>query len=208
MKFCPLFTRCAVVVVAYRSASVVGVLTKEKLRHYLAFECAIREIAAVSDRHCLATDNPRTSVATISLSLSGPDLRALFVPSRLSRASPRFVIHTTLSRALYAACTYTNTLLANCVLVSFVPYERPFQYPLPTRAKIPFTRENWPFARTSATCSLSSIHHFHDYSDYSDYLCLLLLLILRLFGFSWNEITFPSVSLKRKADRCSRVFWL
>lgn len=208
MKFCPLFTGCAVVVVAYRSASVVGVLTKEKLRHYLAFECAIREIAAVSDRHCLATDNPRTSVATISLSLSGPDLRALFVPSRLSRASPRFVIHTTLSRALYAACTYTNTLPANCVLVSFVPYERPFQYPLPTRAKIPFTRENWPFARTSATCSLSSIHHFHDYSDYSDYLCLLLLLILRLLGFSWNEITFPSVSLKRKADRCSRVFWL
>lgn len=87
MKFCPLFTGCAVVVVAYRSASLVGVLTKEKLRHYLAFECAIREIAAVSDRHCLATDNPRTSVATISLSLSGPDLRALFVPSRLSRAS-------------------------------------------------------------------------------------------------------------------------
>lgn len=70
MKFCPLFTGCAVVVVAYRSASLVGVLTKEKLRHYLAFECAIREIAAVSDRHCLATDNPRTSVATISLSLS------------------------------------------------------------------------------------------------------------------------------------------
>lgn len=143
----------------------------------------------------------------LSLSLSGPDLRALFVPSRLSRASPRFVIHTTLSRALYAACTYTNTLPANCVLVSFVPYERPFQYPLPTRAKIPFTRENWPFARTSATCSLSSIHHFHDYSDYSDYLCLLLLLILRLFGFSWNKITFPSV-LNRKVDRCSRVFWL
>lgn len=33
-------------------------LTKEKLRHYLAFECPIREITAVSDRHCSATDSP------------------------------------------------------------------------------------------------------------------------------------------------------
>lgn len=38
----------------------LSVLTKEKLHHYLAFECPIREIVAVSDRHCLATDRPRT----------------------------------------------------------------------------------------------------------------------------------------------------
>lgn len=139
-------------------------LTKEKLRHYLAFECAIREIAAVSDRHCLATDNPRTSVATISLSLSlsGPDLRALFVPSL---AYPSL-----LSSFTTLACLVRGVYLhkpANCVLVSFVPYERPFQYPLPIPDawKDPFTRENWPFARTSS--SPFCLPSFHNYSDYS-----------------------------------------
>lgn len=98
MKFCPLFTGCAVVVVAYRSASVVGVLTKEKLRHYLAFECAIREIAAVSDRHCLATDNPRTSVATISLSLSLGQIYARCSFPLASLAPPPASSFTQLSR--------------------------------------------------------------------------------------------------------------
>lgn len=74
MKFCSLFMGSAIVVAACWSAerlAELSVLTKEKLRHYLAFECAIREIAAVSDRHCLATDNPRTSVP----STPRPDLR-------------------------------------------------------------------------------------------------------------------------------------
>lgn len=105
-------------------------LTKEKLRHYLAFECAIREIAAVSDRHCLATDNPRTTVATISLSLS---LWARFTRAvrSLSRLHPSL-----LSSFTTLACLVRGVYLhkpANCVLVSFVPYERPFQYSPDTR---------------------------------------------------------------------------
>jgi len=39
------------------------------LHHYLAFECPIREIAAVSDRHCLATDSPRTCTQRYQLLL-------------------------------------------------------------------------------------------------------------------------------------------
>lgn len=50
-------------------------LTKEKLHHYLAFECPIREIAAVLDRHCL--DSPRTAHvhARSGTSFSCTDLR-------------------------------------------------------------------------------------------------------------------------------------
>lgn len=111
-------------------------LTKEKLRHYLAFECAIREIAAVSDRHCLATDNPRTSVATISLSLSlsGPDLRALFVPS-LAYTPPSFH-HSQLSRALYAACTYTNPPIAFSLALCLMNAHSNTLSRYPTRGKI------------------------------------------------------------------------
>lgn len=140
-------------------------LTKEKLRHYLAFECAIREIAAVSDRHCLATDNPRTSVATISLSHS-LSLWARF--TRAVRSLSR--LPSLLSSFTTLACLVRGVYLhkpANCVLVSFVPYERPFQYPLPIPDawKDPFTRENWPFARTSS--SPFCLSSFHNYSDYS-----------------------------------------
>lgn len=111
-------------------------LTKEKLRHYLAFECAIREIAAVSDRHCLATDNPRTSVATISLSLSlsGPDLRALFVPS-LAYTPPSFH-HSQLSRTLYAACTYTNPPIAFSLALCLMNAHSNTLSRYPTRGKI------------------------------------------------------------------------
>lgn len=107
MKFCSLFMGCAIVV-----AGVV--LTKEKLRHYLAFECAIREIAAVSDRHCLATDNPRTSVATIPLPLPSPDLRCSFSLSLapvLPPSSLHFIIHN--SRVpCTRRCTYTSPPIA------------------------------------------------------------------------------------------------
>lgn len=140
MKFCSLFMGCAIVV-----AGVV--LTKEKLRHYLAFECAIREIAAVSDRHCLATDNPRTSVATIPLPLPSPP-QIYAVPS-LSLSRPFSPPPFSTSSFTTLACLVRGVVHlhkpANCVLVSFVPYERPFQYPpFPTRArKDAFTRENW-----------------------------------------------------------------
>lgn len=105
MKFCSAFTGIhgGGGAPGYRPEwlAELSVLTKEKLRHYLAFECAIREIAAVSDRHCLATDRPRTSVP----STLRPDLRdgarcvcslaslphSLLSPLRHSQLSPRLV---------------------------------------------------------------------------------------------------------------------
>lgn len=129
MKFCSLFMGCAIVV-----AGVV--LTKEKLRHYLAFECAIREIAAVSDRHCLATDNPRTSMATIPLPLPSPDLRCSFSLSRARSPPPPLSTSSFTTLACLVRGVVHLHKPANCVLVSFVPYERPFQYPpFPTRAR-------------------------------------------------------------------------
>lgn len=141
-------------------------LTKEKLRHYLAFECAIREIAAVSDRHCLATDNPRTSVATISLSLSLGQIYARCSFPLPPTPLPPFPASSFTTLACLVRGVYLHKP-ANCVLVSFVPYERPFQYPLPIPDawKDPFTRENWPFARTSS--SPFCLPSFHNYSDYS-----------------------------------------
>ena len=113
---------------AERLASTeLSVLTKEKLRHYLAFECAIREIAAVSDRHCLATDNPtykrwpaplrsdlRDGVhCSFSLSLS----LSLSLSRRVALYSPfsflYFIIHN--SRVPCMQCTYTIVLVCVCV---------------------------------------------------------------------------------------------
>lgn len=115
-------------------------LTKEKLRHYLAFECAIREIAAVSDRHCLATDNPRTSVATISLSHS-LSLWARFTRAvrSLSRLHPSLLSplhHSQLSRALYAACTYTNPPIAFSLALCLMNAHSNTLSRYPTRGKI------------------------------------------------------------------------
>lgn len=102
---------------AERLASTeLSVLTKEKLRHYLAFECAIREIAAVSDRHCLATDNPTYKRWPAPLR---SDLRdgvhcsfplSLSLSRRVALSSPFsflcFIIHN--SRVPCMQCTYTD----------------------------------------------------------------------------------------------------
>jgi len=60
---------CAVARWLDKRLAELSVLTKEKLHHYLAFECPIREIAAVSDRHCLVTDSPRTCTQRYQLLL-------------------------------------------------------------------------------------------------------------------------------------------
>lgn len=58
------------------------------LHHYLAFECPIREIAAVSDRHCLATDSPRTCTQRYQLLLHRFTRRCvLFTPFLVFRFS-------------------------------------------------------------------------------------------------------------------------
>lgn len=99
---------------------------------------------------------------SLSLSLWARFTRAV---RSLSRLHPSL-----LSSFTTLACLVRGVYLhkpANCVLVSFVPYERPFQYPLPIPDawKDPFTRENWPFARTSS--SPFCLPSFHNYSDYS-----------------------------------------
>lgn len=169
MKFCSLFMGCAIVV-----AGVVGALTKEKLRHYLAFECAIREIAAVSDRHCLATDNPRTSVATIPLSPPPGQIYAFLLSLSLSRArSPPLLSplhHSQLSRALYAACTYTSPPIAFSLALCLMNAHSNI---LSQRAwKDAFTREKWPFAPTTRSPSFpnySPLPHSSRDSRFSSY---------------------------------------
>lgn len=72
MKFCSLLMGARALSQRWsdKRLAELPVLTKEKLHHYLAFECPIREIAAVSDRHCLATDSPRTCTQRYSAPLA------------------------------------------------------------------------------------------------------------------------------------------
>lgn len=92
------------------------------LHHYLAFECPIREIAAVSDRHCLATDSPRTCTQRYQLLLHRFTRRCvLFTPFLVFRFSLTLTHFRSLSLSpsiSFSYCSHREPPFY-CILVSF-----------------------------------------------------------------------------------------
>lgn len=138
-------------------------LTKEKLHHYLAFECPIREIAAVSDRHCLATDSPRTCTQRYQLLLHRFTWRCVLFtplsPSRVLFLFLRFSFSHSLSLSLCEFLFYYTWFPSGWGLFSFCPsLARSLSTFILFSLSNIFYRLSFPYAITFCL----HIYHFHD----------------------------------------------
>jgi len=131
---------CAAARCSDKRLAELSLLTKEKLHHYLAFECPIREIAAVSDRHCLPTDSPRYMHAALPLLLHRFTRRCVlfaplvFCPPLFLSSSHSCILYCFYEPPLYCiqSLSYrgSRARFAHLYFFSFLPRSR---YPLPRR---------------------------------------------------------------------------